>query len=65
MNEATEALLKVKKEHPEAKGKAFQALVGKEYLKNKIKSMHDSGYSNTQIAEALKIGESTVRYNLK
>jgi len=65
MNEATEALLKVKKEHPEAKGKEFQTLVGKEYLKNKMKSMHDAGYSYAQIAETLNVGESTVRYNLK
>lgn len=57
MNEATEALLKVKKEHPEAKGR--------EYKRSKMKAMRDAGYSYTQIAETLNVSESTVRYNLK
>ena len=36
-NEAVEALLKVKKEHPEAKGKKLQTLVGMEYNHIRVK----------------------------
>lgn len=57
MNEATEALLKVKKEHPEAKGR--------EYKRSKMKAMRDAGYSYTQIAETLELPESVVRRELK
>ena len=65
VNEATEALLKVKKEHPEAKGKELQVLVGREYKRSKMKAMHDSGYSYSQIAEAMELPESVVRRELK
>lgn len=65
MNEATEIVLKVKKEHPEAKGKELQFLVGREYKRSKMKAMRDAGYSYTQIAETLELPESVVRRELR
>lgn len=61
-NEAVEALLKVKKEHPEAKGKKLQTLVGMEYNHIRVKRLLDAGYSQKDIAKETKLNESTVRY---
>ena len=61
MNEATEALLKVKKEHPEARGNKLQTLVGHEYNKTRVKNLILLGMSFEDISKKLNIAESVVR----
>ena len=62
MNEAVESLLKVKREHPEARGKELQTLVGKEYNETRVKRLIELGWSFEDISKETKLAESTVRH---
>ena len=61
MREATEALLKVKKEHPEARGDKLKTLVGCAVNEIRIKNLIQLGWSFEDISKELKIAESVVR----
>ena len=61
MREATEALLKVKKEHPEARGNKLATLVGHEANKIRVKNLIQLGWSFEDISKKLGIAESVVR----
>ncbi len=61
MNEAVEALMKVKKEHPEARGNKLQTLVGHEANVIRVKNLIQLGWSFEDISKKLNIAESVVR----
>lgn len=61
MREATEALLKVKKEHPEARGNKLATLVGHEVNVIRVKNLIQLGWSFEDISKKLGIAESIVR----
>lgn len=61
MNEATKALLEVKKKYPEACDKELQILVGKRYNEIRVKRMIELGWSFEDIAKETKLSESIVR----
>ena len=61
MSDVTEALLIVKKKHPEARGSKLQTLVGHEYNKIRVKNLILLGMSFEDISKKLNIAESVVR----
>ena len=61
MNDAVETVLKVKKEHPEARGKEFQKLVGKEYSEVRVKKLIELGWSFEDISKETGLSESVVQ----